>query len=90
MSAEKIKVVFYHSVICPRCHFSGLMLRNVLRKHPDIEVTRVEFLTSGDQARNDGIKSIPALAAQGRSLSGVVLTPGKIDRFLESLTAAST
>jgi predicted DsbA family dithiol-disulfide isomerase len=87
MSANKINVVFYHSVVCPRCHFSGLMLGRLLRKHPDIEVTKVEFLTNTDRARADGVRSIPALVAQGRSLTGVVLTPSKIERFLESLTA---
>jgi len=89
MSGGKIEVVFYHSVICPRCHFTGLMLRNALRKHPDIEVTKVELLTNRDQARNDGVKSIPALVAQGRSLTGIILTQGRIERFLESLTTAA-
>jgi hypothetical protein len=89
MSAGRIEVVFYHSVICPRCHFTGLMLRNALRKHPDVELTKVEFLTNTRQARDDGIRSIPSLVAQGRSLSGFVLTQGRIERFLASLTPAS-
>jgi hypothetical protein len=87
MSADKINVVFYHSVICPRCHFTGHMLRNALRKHPDIEVTKVEFLKNARRARNDGVRSIPSLVAQGRSLTGFVLTQGRIERFFESLTA---
>jgi hypothetical protein len=42
MSGEEIKVVFCHSAVCPCCHFTGFMLRNALRKHPHIEVTKVE------------------------------------------------
>ena len=26
MSARKIDVTFYHSAICPRCHFTGFVL----------------------------------------------------------------
>lgn len=87
MSAHKINVTFYHSVICPRCHVTGRVLRDVLREHPDIEVTKVEYLGNRAQARNDGVQSIPALVAQGRSLTGFVLTRGKIERFLQSLVS---
>jgi DNA-binding transcriptional ArsR family regulator len=88
MATQKIDVVFYHSVACPRCHFTGFMLRNVLRKYPDVAVTKVEFLTNAERARKDGVKAIPTLVARGRSLTGIILTPGKIDAFFESLTGA--
>lgn len=85
MSSMK-KVVFYHSVVCPRCHISNVLLRRALRKHPDVEVTKIEILKNRERARRDGVKSFPALAAEGRVLAGVVLTPGGIERFLSSLT----
>lgn len=85
MSVTTINVTFYHSVICPRCHYSGRALRNVLRKFPDIAVTKVEVLSNRGQARNDGVRSIPTLVAGGRTLTGVILTPRRIERFLESL-----
>jgi predicted DsbA family dithiol-disulfide isomerase len=85
MSAAGNVVVFYHSVVCPRCQVSKLALRRVLRKHPDIEVTGVEFLTNMDRAKQAGVRMIPALVAGGKMLTGVVLTPGRIERFLESL-----
>jgi len=85
MSDERLAVTFYHSVVCPRCHYTGHVLRTVLRKRPDVEVTKVEFLTHGGQARKDGVRSIPALVARGRALTGFVLTKGRIERFLESL-----
>jgi hypothetical protein len=87
MSAHKITVTCYHSVICPRCRFTGFALRRSLRHHPDIELTKVEFLGNRDRAREDGVQTIPALVAQGRSLTGVILTQRRIDSFLESLTA---
>ena len=85
MSGEKLAITFYHSVVCPRCHYTGHALRAVLRKHRDVEVTKVEFLTHGEQATKDGVRSIPALVARGRALTGFILTKGKIERFLESL-----
>jgi len=87
MTAVKKTVVFYHSVICPRCQLSGLALRRALRRHPDIEVTKVEFLTNMDRAKRAGVRSIPALVAEGRSLTGTVLTPTRIERFMKSLAS---
>lgn len=85
MSSTK-KVDFYHSVICPRCHISNIWLRRALRKYPDVEVTKIEFLQNRNRARQAGVNSLPALVAEGRILTGVVLTPGGIERFLSSLT----
>lgn len=87
MTPAKRKVVFYHSVICPRCQVSGLALRKALRAHPDVEVTKVEFLTNRDRAREAGVTSIPALVAGGRTLTGIILTPARIERFLASIAS---
>jgi hypothetical protein len=78
-------VTFYHSILCPRCHVTNLLLARVLRRHPEVQVTRIELLTNISRARQDGVQSIPALVSQGRKLNGVILTPGNIERFLESL-----
>ena len=85
MSTRRKSVVFFHSVICPRCAISGLALRKALAKFPEIEVTKVEFLSNRERAREAGIRSIPALVADGRALTGVVLTPGRIEKFFEAL-----
>lgn len=87
MSEAKKSLTFYHSMVCPRCHVSGLLLERALRRHPDVQVTKVEFLTHRAEARRDGVKSIPTLVADGRKLTGVLLTPGRIEQFLESLEA---
>jgi hypothetical protein len=89
MSGEKVEVVFYHSAVCPRCRLSSLMLRDVLSRHPEIEVKKVEFLTNRARARRDGVTTIPALVAGSRTLTGIVLTPAKVERFLGSLTVAA-
>jgi len=85
MPSRTKRVEFYHSVICPRCHVSNVLLRRALRRHPDVEVTKVEFLTNRDRAREAGVESFPALVAEGRTLTGFLLTPAGIERFLDSL-----
>jgi predicted DsbA family dithiol-disulfide isomerase len=87
MTAARKVVVFYHSVVCPRCHMSGIALRSVLKKHPEVELKKVEFLRDRALARKAGVRSIPTLVADGRSLAGIVLTPAKIERFLASLAS---
>jgi len=64
---------------------SGLALRRVLKNRPDVEVTKVELLKNMGEARRAGVKSIPTLVADGRRLTGILLTPGRIDRFFASL-----
>jgi len=87
--ASGTTVVFYHSMICPRCRLSELALRRALRKHPGIEVTKVEFLTNLARAKQAGVRSIPTLVAGKRSLTGFVLTPAGIDRFLAALVPST-
>jgi predicted DsbA family dithiol-disulfide isomerase len=80
------EIVLYHSVICPRCALSKLALGRVLRKYPEIKLTKIEFLTNIARARQDGVRSIPTLVAGKKSLGGVLLTPSAIERFIESLS----
>jgi hypothetical protein len=81
-------VTFYHSVVCPRCQVTGLLLSRVLRDHPDVRLHKVEVLTNRARARQDGVSSIPALVSEGRTLTGIILTPGQIRSFLQSLGAS--
>jgi len=84
------RVKFYHSLICPRCHASNVLLAKVLRDRPGVEVTRVELFANRAQARRDGVTSVPTLVAEdGRTLSGIILTAGRIRRFLDSLDATA-
>lgn len=42
MSGETLEITFYHSAVCPRCHYTAHALRAALRKRGDVEVTKVE------------------------------------------------
>lgn len=78
-------VTFYHSVMCPRCHAANFNLSQLLRDFPEIEVTKVEFLTNSKRAKEDGVRSIPTLVSGDQALSGFLLSKKRIRTFLESL-----
>ena len=78
-------VRFYHSMICPRCHVSGLILSRIRAEFPDVTVEKLEYFTHLGEAKRDGVRGIPTLVAGERRLGGVFLTPGSIRRFLEAL-----
>lgn len=82
-------VTLYHSVICPRCHFSKAMLNRVLQEFPGIRVERKELFTHLQEASRVGAKSIPALVAGDKVLRGIVFTPGMLREFFRGLQAGA-
>ena len=84
-SGKFTTVTLYHSVICPRCHVSKVILERVLKEFPDIRVERKELFSHMREASDAGAKSIPALMAGDRVLRGIVFTPGKLRQFFRAL-----
>ena len=87
MNDKPVRLRFYHSVVCPRCHYAGLVLKSALLRHPGIALEKIEVLANRERARSDGVTIVPALVADGGKLSGFILTRRRIERFLETLTA---
>jgi predicted DsbA family dithiol-disulfide isomerase len=79
------KITFFHSMICPRCFVAGRFLSRILQDFPGIEVEKVEVLTNPGRSREAGVSTIPALAFEGKTLSGFLLGPGRIREFVESV-----
>ena len=82
---ENKKITFFHSTICPRCFVAGQFLSRILQDHPGIEVEKVEILTNRRRSREAGVSTIPALACEGKTISGFLLGPGRIREFVESI-----
>lgn len=78
------KVTFFHSAVCPRCFLAGRFLARVLQDFPDVEVERVEVLTNRIRSREAGVSTIPAMTFGDTKLSGFLLGPGRIRKFIES------
>lgn len=68
-----------------RCQLAGRALASVLKDFPDIDVKKVGFIADRAVARAAGVNTIPTLVYGDKKLSGVLLSKGKIRRFLEQL-----
>ena len=80
-----IEVLFYNSIVCPRCQISKLVLASVLKEFPEITIKPVEFLKNIKAAKDQGIKTIPSLLYGDRKFSGVVFTKKRLREFFSSL-----
>lgn len=64
-----------------------MALHSVLGDYPHLSLERVEYLTNMSAARDAGVRSIPTLSSEGRTLSGFLLTKSRIRQFFDSLGA---
>ena len=78
-------VKFYHSAICPRCRMASLSIQALLPDYPEIEVESIEYLTNLRRAREDGVRTIPALVDEVGGLKGFYLTRSTIRAYFDAL-----
>ena len=64
--------------------FVGHELKKLKKEYPEIELEPVEVTTDFKRTWNDGIKIFPALKIENEILSGLILTPGRIRRFVQA------
>ena len=75
-------ITLYVSVLCPRCHIAKKHLVKLLEKHPSLEMEIVDVTANPLRMWKDGIRMIPALTYNGRTLSGLWLTKSAISNFI--------
>ncbi|MBU4263157.1 MAG: hypothetical protein KKC76_14980 [Proteobacteria bacterium] len=80
-----MKITFYHSALCPRCLLVGRTLQKLQQEYPDLVVEKIEVITRPMKSLRNGIRLIPALAAEGRKLAGFILTPAAVREFVEKI-----
>ncbi len=56
-----MKIVYYKSLVCPRCIPSNRLIARVRREHPEIEIEEVEVLSHVPRAVHDGVMMLPTL-----------------------------
>ncbi len=54
-----MKIVYYKSLICPRCIPTNRLIARVRAEHPEIEIEEVEVLTNLPRALSDGVNMLP-------------------------------
>lgn len=77
-----MKVELYYSIFCPRCLYAGRVLKKLRKEYPELEIETVEISLNLSRARREKIRAIPTLKMGENRLSGLLLTPGRIRRFL--------
>ncbi len=54
-----MKIIYYKSLICPRCIPTNRLIGRLRREHPEIEIEEVEVLTNLSRALADGVHTLP-------------------------------
>jgi hypothetical protein len=75
-------IIFYKSVLCPRCALAGKHLKALQAAYPNLRIEEVEILTSPLRAWREGVRMVPALKSGKRILSGVLLHKKAIIDFV--------
>jgi hypothetical protein len=56
-----MKIVYYKSLVCPRCIPTNRLIARVRDEHPEIEVEEIEVLTNVPRALRDRVMMLPTL-----------------------------
>jgi glutaredoxin-related protein len=78
-----MKITFYKSFLCPRCHMAEKYLREIAEQNPSLDITTVDVTATPLKSLRDGTLAIPALHVEGKTLKGVYLSKKRIEDFLE-------
>lgn len=78
-----MKIELYRTILCPRCLYVSRILKKIVADAPQIELEIIEVATNLTRTHQAGIKTVPAIRIDNDTLTGLVLTPQKIRRFIE-------
>jgi glutaredoxin len=78
-----MKVTFYGSALCPRCHFSHRMLLEIIHSNKEIDLEVIDVLAHPLRTWSDGIRIFPALKIGDRILSGIFLGRNSMETFID-------
>ncbi len=56
-----MKIIYYKSLLCPRCIPTNRLLARVRREHPEIEIEEIEVLANLGRAKRDHVMMLPTL-----------------------------
>lgn len=78
-----MKIELYRTLLCPRCLFVSRTLKQIVAGSPHIELEIIEVATNLARSRKNKIKTVPAIKINTDILTGLILTPRMIRRFIE-------
>ncbi|MBU4229055.1 MAG: thioredoxin family protein [Proteobacteria bacterium] len=78
-----MKIELYRTILCPRCLYVSRALKKIVADSPQIELESIEVATNLTRTHQAGIKTVPAIKIGNDVLTGLILTPQTIRRFIE-------
>jgi len=80
-----MKVIYYKSIICPRCIPTNRLIKQLKQAHPEIEVEEIEIITHMSRARQDDVHHVPTIIAGDRRF----YKAPRMEELLNALQASS-
>lgn len=78
-----MKIELYRTILCPRCLYVSRVLKKIVAGSPHLELETIEVATNLTRAHQAGIRTVPAIRIGNDLLTGLILTPRMIKRFIE-------
>ena len=77
-----MKIELYRTILCPRCLYVSRILKKIVANSPHLELETIEVATNLTRSHQSGIKTVPAVKIGNDILTGFILTPEMIRRFI--------
>lgn len=79
-----MQVTLYKTFLCPRCFLASRALKKLQKEFPELQIETVEVIREPHLAWQAGVRLVPAVTCNGKTLSGVILTEASLRNFLRS------
>ena len=77
-----MQVTLYKTFLCPRCFLAARALEKLRGEFPEMTIETVEVTREPLRAWRDGVRMLPAVSCNGKTISGVMLTTATLRDFL--------
>jgi glutaredoxin len=81
-----MKIIYYKSLVCPRCIPTNRLIARVRREHPEIEIEEIEVLSHLPRAWRDGVMTLPTLIVGAKRFHHAP----SLEELLQAFEATST
>ena len=78
-----MKIELYRTILCPRCLYVSRTLKKIVARSPNLELETIEVATHLTRSRQAGITTVPTIRIGNDVLTGLILTPEMIRRFIK-------
>ncbi len=77
-----MKATLYKTFLCPRCFMAGRALEKLRSEFPELTIETVEVTREPLRAWQAGVRMLPTLTCNGKTISGLILTTATLRDFL--------